>query len=1307
MSENLGNLGNYGVGIEIHLDALTAALEKMTEAVNQATSVMISSFDKMSVKVASSTKVAADKAEENLKKVSEVAKQLSVDFGKPLEKVNENLHDIVDNSNKVKEAVKGSEVSFTQATKAIRETDKEIDAQNKLLKTNLELVTKLSSQGGLGSSKYQKMLANTAPTASTSMPDLGGMLANALNSSGLVNVETYTKKASNAVKVAAIDYQKAAERIKQAGLAEKSTIQEVVKALELQAEKTKLLSEASQASGSSISQLNSMFKNQAEEVQKNIGFFEKLGKTMLTTLRYMLAYKAINMFTNSVGETFDLYKNLELTNVQFKVLLGNSQAATALFDSLVEYARNTVYEVDNVTKSANILLASGLSAKNILPVMQKLGDLSMGSGEKLEGLSQAFGRVALKGRANMMQLNQFISRGIPIMEALAQVMNKTTAEVTQMSRKNQIGFSDMAKALDLLTQKGGRFYGMTKEQGGTTAGILNQIGENSKLAGTSLLNLFDPAIKVVLKSLLDFVNAVKSSTDYLVAYIKQHPKVIEATKLFVEALGVLIATLVIVKTQALAGMIMSLKNLAVTIWTVTLPAIGAFIASIGWIPALIAVIAASLPLMYAAWKNNFGNIQNIIKDAGQVLYDFGQILWGVATHDFDKMKEGYNSLMWDANTFADDASSGAEKVKKSFKGLFDEFKKGTKLAAPTIPDAKGLNLAEIEDATGDAGGRGKRNASSLTFDKTVENIKEELRKKHQAAIDALEIAEKTANEEDIIRKKLIADGISEYSDYFKQLLSLIMDKKKKEQELEKEAEELKVSETNKINTEAEFKIRQIKESNLKNQAAAIAEIEKNKALAIKNTEKTIYNNLLTEKEALNSAHLAKVERMKKESNKKIAQEELDLQIKIDSMKLNNEIDTIESINNFALARGAITQQEFLRRDLELQKKRQELALLEPTKRMENIEKIDPNYKNNITYKNLEAEKSNITQQEGLKTKQIEQQILLERDRNYKEFFNSINGSFSQSIGNFIAGTEYWTDTVSNLFGNLQQAFANLIANMIKDWIVGHVTMDAITSFFTGKKIAGNAAITASNAAVTSSNAAVAASEAVIGSAASVSKEGLSELTKQMWELAASSLILAVTMPLIAISTLVMGLSAMMAALGMWLLAGAMSTLVPLSLIFVPFAILMAAEFAVIGVAAGVLAVMTMMAAVAFKALAVAAAAASAAMIPFVGWAIAPAAAIATGAAISLGARVPGFDKGAMQIPKDMVAQLHQDETVLPKPFADDFRASLKGQGNKKQQKQTVINMTVNALDAKSFENKIDDMTDRIAYNLGKRDRRFV
>ncbi len=65
-------------------------------------------------------------------------------------------------------------------------------------------------------------------------------------------------------------------------------------------------------------------------------------------------------------------------------------------------------------------------------------------------------------------------------------------------------------------------------------------------------------------------------------------------------------------------------------------------------------------------------------------------------------------------------------------------------------------------------------------------------------------------------------------------------------------------------------------------------------------------------------------------------------------------------------------------------------------------------------------------------------------------------------------------------------------------------------------------------------------------------------------------------------------------------------------------------------------------------------------IPYVGPFLAPAAAAAAAMEIK---NLAHFDVGAWSIPQDMPAMVHQGEAILPRPFADDFRAAVSGGGS--------------------------------------------
>ena len=68
-------------------------------------------------------------------------------------------------------------------------------------------------------------------------------------------------------------------------------------------------------------------------------------------------------------------------------------------------------------------------------------------------------------------------------------------------------------------------------------------------------------------------------------------------------------------------------------------------------------------------------------------------------------------------------------------------------------------------------------------------------------------------------------------------------------------------------------------------------------------------------------------------------------------------------------------------------------------------------------------------------------------------------------------------------------------------------------------------------------------------------------------------------------------------------------------------------------------------------------------IPYVGPALAPAAAAEAVAEVQGFIPMASFAVGAWNIPHDMPAMVHQNEMILPRPFAEDFRSAISGRGD--------------------------------------------
>ena len=141
------------------------------------------------------------------------------------------------------------------------------------------------------------------------------------------------------------------------------------------------------------------------------------------------------------------------------------------------------------------------------------------------------------------------------------------------------------------------------------------------------------------------------------------------------------------------------------------------------------------------------------------------------------------------------------------------------------------------------------------------------------------------------------------------------------------------------------------------------------------------------------------------------------------------------------------------------------------------------------------------------------------------------------------------------------------------------------------------------------------------------------------------------------------------------------------------------------VSLGVLAATSQLAAKGVANLAVANAANSAAMIPFVGWAIAPGAALSTGLGITAGSAMVQFREkgGPVEAGKPYIVGEKRPELFIPDRSGTILpdTSALNGGGGTTNQYTISVSMPISATDAKSFESRLDEFTNRIHSNLSK------
>lgn len=189
--------------------------------------------------------------------------------------------------------------------------------------------------------------------------------------------------------------------------------------------------------------------------------------------------------------------------IAFETMLGSGQKANGMISDLANLAASTPFDMKGVVNGAKQLLAYGFAANEITDTMRRLGDVSAGLGLNLQDLTWLYGTTMVQGRLFTRDLMQFTGRGIPLTEELAKQFGVTKDKVSELVTAGKVGFPEVKKAIESLTNEGGKFGGLMEKQSHSITGQISNIQDTIEMAindlGTQTEGLMNDALDITSK----------------------------------------------------------------------------------------------------------------------------------------------------------------------------------------------------------------------------------------------------------------------------------------------------------------------------------------------------------------------------------------------------------------------------------------------------------------------------------------------------------------------------------------------------------------------------------------------------------------------------------------------------------------------------------------------------------------------------------------------------------------------------------------------------------------------------------------
>ena len=205
-----------------------------------------------------------------------------------------------------------------------------------------------------------------------------------------------------------------------------------------------------------------------------------------------------------------LAANLQKTQQQFGILIGNSQQAASVLSQLREFDIVSPLGLQALLDASRTLLGFGMSASQVVPVVKMLGDVSMGNQERFAGLALAMGQVAAAGRMTGQDLLQFINAGFNPLQEVAKRTGETLTQVKDRMSAGGVSADEIRQALVDATSAGGRFAGMIEAAGQTVAGRFDMLKARVEAMATAMGETMLPAAMATVQAMEGMVNVIGS-----------------------------------------------------------------------------------------------------------------------------------------------------------------------------------------------------------------------------------------------------------------------------------------------------------------------------------------------------------------------------------------------------------------------------------------------------------------------------------------------------------------------------------------------------------------------------------------------------------------------------------------------------------------------------------------------------------------------------------------------------------------------------------------------------------------------------
>ena len=154
------------------------------------------------------------------------------------------------------------------------------------------------------------------------------------------------------------------------------------------------------------------------------------------------------IFGTAFSKGFNRLKAIDVAQAKLRGLGNDADSVKVIMDNASASVKGTAFGLDAAATAAAGAVAAGIEpGERLEAVLKSVSNSAAASGSSMEEMGAIYNKVASVGKAQNDVLAQVADRGIPIYQALADELGKTTEEVFKMASDGKINFETFEKAM--------------------------------------------------------------------------------------------------------------------------------------------------------------------------------------------------------------------------------------------------------------------------------------------------------------------------------------------------------------------------------------------------------------------------------------------------------------------------------------------------------------------------------------------------------------------------------------------------------------------------------------------------------------------------------------------------------------------------------------------------------------------------------------------------------------------------------------------------------------------------------------------